>query len=228
MMGLDTRTIREAQRVYTNSQVVANRLKHFNGINATPLYPPLLAPEPFRNDGYGDEIVVVCRVEPHKRQWLLLEAMRHVKTAVKLRLCGTGMNSGHLDSIQATIIQHGLEAKVIFEDRWITEDEKVERLAPALAIAYLPQDEDSYGYCSLEAAHACKPVLTTDDSGGVLELVINGVNGLIVPPDPVALAQAMDRLFVDRTLTQRMGKANRQRVSDLRIDWDTVVTSLTS
>ena len=27
-----------------------------------------------------------------------------------------------------------------------------------------------------------KPVLTTDDSGGVLELVIDGVNGLIVPP----------------------------------------------
>jgi glycosyltransferase involved in cell wall biosynthesis len=228
ILDLDTRTIREARRVYTNSQVVANRLKHFNGIDATPLYPPLLAPERFRNDGYGDEIVVICRIEPHKRQWLLVEAMRHVKTAVKLRLCGTSMNSGHLDSIRATITQHGLESRVIYEDRWITEDEKVERLAPALAIAYLPQDEDSYGYCSLEAAHASKPVLTTDDSGGVLELVINDVNGLIVPPDPVALAQAMDRLFVDRMLTQRMGKANRQRVSDLRIDWDTVVTSLTS
>ena len=139
-----------------------------------------MAPERFRNDGYGDEIVVICRIEPHKRQWLLVEAMRHVKTAVKLRLCGTSMNSGHLDSIRATITQHGLESRVIYEDRWITEDE-VERLAPALAIAYLPQDEDSYGYCSLEAAHASKPVLTTDDLGGVLELVINDVNGLIVP-----------------------------------------------
>jgi glycosyltransferase involved in cell wall biosynthesis len=154
--------------------------------------------------------------------------MRHVKTGVKLRLCGTGMSTEHLDSIRANIAQHALEAKVIYEDRWITEDEKVERLAPALAIAYLPQDEDSYGYCSLEAAHAGKPVLTTNDSGGVLELVIDGVNGLIVPPDPLALAQAMDRLFLDRDLTRRMGDANRQRILDLRIDWHTVVTSLTS
>ena len=228
VLGLDTRTIREARHVYTNSQVVANRLRHFNGIDATPLYPPIFAPERFRNDGYGDEIVVICRIEPHKRQWLLVEAMRHVKTGVRLRLCGTGMNAGHLNAIRANISQHGLEATVIYEDRWITEDEKVERLAPALAVAYLPQDEDSYGYCSLEAAHAGKPVLTTDNSGGVLELVIDGVNGLIVPPDPLALAQAMDRLFLDRALTRRMGDANRQRLSELRIDWHTVVTSLTS
>jgi len=228
VVGLDTRTIREARRVYTNSQVVANRLKHFNGIDATPLYPPIFAPERFRNDGYGDEIVVICRIESHKRQWLLVEAMRHVKTGVRLRLCGTGMSADHLDSIRANISQHGLEATVTYEDRWISEDEKVERLAPALAVAYLPQDEDSYGYCSLEAAHAGKPVLTTDDSGGVLELVIDGVNGLIVPADPHALAQAMDRLFLDRALTRRMGDANRQRLSELRIDWHTVITSLTS
>ena len=97
MMDLDTRTIREAQRVFTNSQVVASRLKNFNGIAAQPLYPPILAPERFRNDGYGDEIVIICRVELHKRQWLLVEAMRHVKTPVKLRICGTSMNSTHLD-----------------------------------------------------------------------------------------------------------------------------------
>jgi glycosyltransferase involved in cell wall biosynthesis len=228
MMELDTRTILEAQRVFTNSQIVAGRLKRFNGIIAKPLYPPILAPERFRNDGYGDEIVVVCRIELHKRQWLLVEAMRHVKTPVKLHLCGTGMTAMHLDSIRATITKYRLESKVIFEDRWISEDEKVERLAPALAIAYLPVDEDSYGYSSLEAAHACKAVLTTCDSGGVLELVTDGVNGLVVPPDAKAVADAMDRFFLDKARTARMGEANNRRISELRINWATVVDSLTS
>jgi glycosyltransferase involved in cell wall biosynthesis len=228
MMELDTRTIREARRVFTNSQVVANRLEHFNGISAKPLYPPILAPERFRNDGFGDEIVVICRIELHKRQWLLVEAMRHVKTAVRLRLCGTSMNPVQLEQIQATIAKYRLEPKVIFENRWISEEEKVDRLAPALAVAYLPEDEDSYGYCSLEAAHARKPVLTADDSGGVLELVQNGVNGLVVAADPKALADAMDRLFLDRTHTARMGEANNRRLSELGINWDTVIESLTS
>ena len=228
VMDLDTRTIREARHVWTNSQVVATRLKHFNGIDAAPLYPPIFAPERFRNDGYGDEIVVICRVELHKRQWLLVQAMRHVKTPVKLRLCGASMNPAHLAAIRADIDQHGLASKVIFEDRWISEEEKVERLAPALAIAYLPEDEDSYGYCSLEAAHSCKAVLTTDDLGGVLELVVDGRNGFVTPADPVALAEAMDQLFLDRTLARSMGEANKRRISELHIDWDTVVTTLTS
>jgi glycosyltransferase involved in cell wall biosynthesis len=114
------------------------------------------------------------------------------------------------------------------EDRWISEQEKIERLASALAVAYVPQDEDSYGYCSLEAAHADKAVLTTDDSGGVLELVSNELNGLVVPPDPRALADAMDRLFVDRSRTAAMGEANKSRLQQLGVDWDTVVRALTS
>jgi len=228
MIELDTRTILEARRVFTNSQVVAKRLAHFNGISAKPLYPPIIAPERFRNDRFGDEIVVVCRIEAHKRQWLLVEAMRHVKTPVRLRICGTSMNPGHLEQVQETIVRYQLESKVIFENRWISEQEKVERIASALAIAYLPEDEDSYGYCSLEAAHAHKAVLTTDDSGGVLELVQNDINGLVVPSNSYALADAMDRLFLDRTHAARMGEANNRRLSELGINWDTVIESLTS
>jgi len=228
IMDLDTRMIREAKRVFTNSQVVAKRLQHFNGIPATPLYPPILAPERFRNDGYGDEIVVICRIELHKRQSLLVEAMRHVKTPVKLRLCGTSMSSAHLDEIAATISRYGLQSKIKFENRWISEDEKIQRLAPALAVAYLPQDEDSYGYCSLEAGHAKKCVLTAHDSGGVLELIEDGINGLVVPPEPMALADAMDRLFLDRIRTAQMGEANNRRIAEMAIDWTTVVGSLTS
>jgi len=226
LIDLDTRTIQEARRVFTNSKVVAHRLEHFNGITATALYPPIIEPERFHCTGYGDEIVVVSRIELHKRQWLLIDAMRHVKTAVKLRLCGTSMSPAHLNELKSTIAEHHLESKVFLEDRWISEEEKVAKLAPALAVAYVPADEDSYGYPSLEGAHARKAVLTTADSGGVLELVNDGVNGLITAPDARALADAMDRLYLDRDRTAAMGAANTNRLAELRIDWDTVVQSL--
>jgi glycosyltransferase involved in cell wall biosynthesis len=147
--------------------------------------------------------------------------MRHVRTPVKLRLCGTSMSPAHLQLIRATIAEHRLESKIAFEDRWISEDEKVERLAPALAVAYLPEDEDSYGYCSLEAAHARKAVLTTSDSGGVLELVKDGVNGLSCRRSD-GDRRAMDRLFMDRAYTARMGEANNRRISELAIGWSTL------
>ena len=85
---VDTTTLGEARKVFTNSQIVADRLAAFNGIAATPLYPPILDPGRFCAGPYGEEIVAVCRMEPHKRQHLLVEAMAHTRTPVVLRLCG--------------------------------------------------------------------------------------------------------------------------------------------
>ncbi|OYU70473.1 MAG: glycosyl transferase family 1 [Alphaproteobacteria bacterium PA2] len=228
LMDLDTRALGEAQKVFTNSQVVSDRLSAFNGVASQPLYPPIYKPERFRCDGYGDEIFVVCRVEPHKRQALLIEAMAHVKTDVRLRLCGSCSSPAYARVIEDLIASLGVQDRVIFEDRWISEDEKADMLAGALAAAYLPHDEDSYGYPSLEAAHSMKCVITTTDSGGVLELVEHGRNGLVAEPDPVALAQAMDKLYRDRKLAEQFGQANFRRLSELNIDWDHVVTALTT
>lgn len=225
---LDTRTIGEARRVYTNSKVVSRRLREFNGLDSQPLYPPLHRPERFRNEGYGDEIVAVCRMEPHKRQRLLIEAMAHVRSPVRLRLCGRASSPAHAMELRELIQSLGVTDRVAFDERWISEEEKADLVSRALAVAYLPEDEDSYGYPSLEAAHAEKCVLTTSDSGGVLELVEHGRNGLITEPEPAAVAAAMDELHADRERARRMGRANLERVAELKIDWSHVVDALTS
>lgn len=228
LVDVDTTTILEAEKVFTNSQVVADRLKKFNGVRATPLYPPVFQPERFRNDGYGDEIVVFCRVEAHKRQALLIEAMRHTKTGVRLRLCGVSSNPAYDAEILKLIRGSVAADRIAFDNRWISEEEKAEKLAPALAAAYLPVDEDSYGYPSLEAAHSRKAVITTSDSGGVLEFVEDGRNGFVAEPTPEAVAHAMDRLHADRAMAARMGEASHERLRELKIDWNHVVESIVS
>lgn len=225
---LDTLSIGEAKRVYTNSKIVADRLARFNGIAAEPLYPPILNPERFTNSGYGDEVVVVCRMEPHKRQDLLIEALKHTRTPVRIRLCGRASSPAFAARLAELAGHPSVAGRVVFEDRWISEDEKAEILSGALAAAYCPQDEDSYGYPSLEAAHAEKAVLTTTDAGGVLELVEDGCNGFVAEPTPQALADALDRLYADRRLARRMGRANLERLKALRIDWTRVVEALTA
>ena len=221
---LDTATLGEARQVFTNSQIVADRLRIYNGVPATPLYPPILDPSRFRPGPYGDEIVAICRMEPHKRQHLLVEAMTHTRTPVRLRLCGRTSGEAYAQTLRAAV-EAAPPNRVILEDRWVSELEKADLLAGALAVAYLPHNEDSYGYPSLEAAHAEKAVITTTDAGGVLELIRDGRNGFICPPDPRAIAERFDELYLDRARARALGCANRDRVRDLRIDWDRVVSA---
>jgi glycosyltransferase involved in cell wall biosynthesis len=203
-------------------------LRRFNRLEGEVLYPPVMHPEAFRSEAYGDEIVCVCRMEGHKRQHLLVEAMRYVQTPVRLRLCGLASNPAYLGELHRTIAQHNLEERATIEHRWISEEEKADRLARSLAAAYIPFDEDSYGYPTLEAAHAKRCTVTVSDSGGVPEFVEQGRNGLIVEPQPEALADAFDRLHRDRNGTITMGEAAERRVHELGINWDAVIARLLS
>lgn len=228
IMAADTHALIETHRLFSNSRVVADRVAHFNGLAAEVLYPPVHAPERFRSGQYGDEVVCVSRMEGHKRQHLLVEAMRFTRTAVRLRLCGAGTDQGYIDTLRSIALRDGTADRIVFDTRWISEDEKIEVLEHALAAAYVPVDEDSYGYPTLEAAHAQRPTITVDDSGGVPEFVIDQVNGLITTAAPEALAAAFDRLYADKDFAAQLGAAARQRIMDLGVDWDTTVEKLLS
>ena len=69
----------------------------------------------------------------------------------------------------------------------VNDEALLELYAGALGVIYAPFDED-YGYVTLEAFLARKPVITARDSGGTLEFVVDGVNGWICDPRPDAVA----------------------------------------
>jgi len=66
----------------------------------------------------------------------------------------------------------------------------------------------------IEAAASALPLVTTDVPG-CREVVIHGVDGLLVPPrDAVALAEAIARLQDDPLLAARLGEAARIKALD--------------
>ena len=225
LLQVDTAALKEAQKVFANSKVIANRLQHFNGIDSEVLYPPVFQPERFLWEESNDEIVCICRLEHHKRQHLLVEAMRYTRTPVKLRLCGTGSQS-YISLLTEKIAAWGLSDKIRFSPRWISEEDKVGHVNRCLAAAYMPLDEDSYGYPSVEASLAAKPVLTCADAGGVGELVQHGCNGFVAEPDPKAIAGMMDALYADRQVSRAMGHNAKERLDELGISWEHVLERL--
>lgn len=228
LMDADQVGLEEAQQIFTNSQIVSDRLQKFNRLPSEVLYPPVLDPKQFYCDRYDPVIVCVCRMEHHKRQHLLVEAMRYTKSNAKLILAGKSHSGSYPRSLKLTVLKYCLQNKVQILDRWISEEEKSQLLSSCAAAAYLPFDEDSYGYPSIEAQHAQKAVLTTYDSGGVLELVEHGVNGLICEPDPREIAKAIDQLVDTPGMAERMGQEGPRRMNTLGIHWDRVISRLTA
>lgn len=78
-------------------------------------------------------------------------------------------------------------------------------------IFVLPSFREGLPRTSMEALSMGIPIVTTD-TVGCRETVENGLNGFVVPPkDPLALAQAIEKLILDRPLREKMGKAGREK-----------------
>jgi glycosyltransferase involved in cell wall biosynthesis len=102
-------------------------------------------------------------------------------------------------------------------------DALVSLYAGALGIVYVPFDED-YGYVTLEAFLAAKPVITAADSGGTLEFVRDGENGFVCPAEPEAVGRAIARLVENPDHARQLGERGRMRAAE--ITWDGVVEQL--
>jgi glycosyltransferase involved in cell wall biosynthesis len=81
------------------------------------------------------------------------------------------------------------------------------------AVAVLPSTwPDPCPTTVLEAMASGRPVVTTS-TGGMVDMVEDGVSGVLVPPaDSAALAAALRRLLADPQLRHRLGAAGRERV----------------
>lgn len=215
----DAKVLAEATGLFAISAVVADRLRRYNGLSAQPLYhpPPLddrLVPGP-----YGDFVFCASRLADNKRPQLLIEALAASTSGTRLVLAGTGPLR---ERLAADARRLGVDGRLEMPG-FIDDEALVRRFASALAVVYAPYDED-YGYVTLQAFRAAKPVITAKDSGGVLEWVEDGVNGIVTDGTGAGIAEAIDSLAADPARARRMGEAGRRRLGDLA--WGPVVDTL--
>lgn len=216
----------EASRhpVYANSGNVAARLKDHLGVVSTPLYHPPPQADAMLQGGYGDYLFAPGRINPSKRLDLILRALARTKSKMRLVIAGTAENPAYADTLRALALELGVSGQV----EWLgaVDDATLLRsYAEARAVVFVPSDED-YGYITLEAMLAGKPVITVTDAGGPLEFITDGAEGLITAPEPGPLARAFDQIMQDAAQAEKMGQAGHARYTGMNISWDHVVERL--
>jgi glycosyltransferase involved in cell wall biosynthesis len=217
---MDQVTIGESRHVFSISGNVAGRLRKYNQMESDVLYPPPAMDGRFHNEDYGDFIFSVSRLNMLKRVDHLVRAMGRVRTAVRCRIAGSGPDLGALRRLARQV---GAGDRIDFLG-FVEDESLLDLYSRSLAVYYAPFDED-YGLATIEAMKSQKPVLTTDDSGGVLEFVEEGVTGYVTPPDDAAaLAQRIDELYENRQLARRMGQRAAELVAG--ITWDVTIKRL--
>lgn len=216
----DNRALGEAQQIFATSGVVADRLHRYNGLRATPLHHPAPLADRLQPGVFGDYVFCATRLEANKRPELIVEGLARARSQTRAVIAGRGE---HGDALRDTVRRLRL-AKRVDLPGFVTDERLIELYAGALAVVYAPIDED-YGYVTLQAFAAGKPVITASDSGGVLEWVQDGETGLVTDGSAEQVGAAIDTLAADPAYASRLGEAGRQRVAQL--SWETVVATLT-
>jgi glycosyltransferase involved in cell wall biosynthesis len=214
---LDRLALGEARRLFATSQNVAGRLERSTGLAAEVLaHPPQELP--YRCEEYGDFVLSVGRIDRAKRVELLLDALA-VDQSLRCVIAGDGPDRPRLESLARA---RGLDGRASFAGR-VSEDELVGLYARCLAVYYAPVDED-FGMVPYEAFLAEKPVVTTSDAGGPLEVVLDHGTGLVCDPTAASLAEACTWLAAHVDSAREWGQAGRRAAEGLT--WDRVVERL--
>jgi len=221
----DRKLLADARSIFTIAENVSQRLQKYCGISSTPLYnPPLGAEHYFCGDDRG-YLFFPSRLNPgSKRQGLVLQALARTKEPVRILFAGAPEVPAMAVELQKLTELLGLRERVEWLGN-VSEEEKRNLYAHARGVVFTPYDED-YGYVTLEAMLAAKPVVTCSDSGGALEFVRQRETGLVAAPEPVKLAEALDELWQNPATSKEWGEAGRARYDSLGISWTNVIERL--
>ncbi len=223
----DAQVFSSAKKIYTNSQTTADRLKKFNGFSAEVLLPPLNDPELFTGQQSQGYFFAGGRINLSKRQHLLIEALALCDTNIKLVIAGPPDTPDDAERLHLLVEKHRLQDRVKIIAEFLSRKDLACWVNEAAACCYLPVDEDSVGYVTMEAFCAAKPVITMHDAGGVLSIVEHGNTGWVAQ-DVAGLANALTHAQSEPSKTKKMGLQAHRKLNQMGLNWLKVTEKLLS
>jgi glycosyltransferase involved in cell wall biosynthesis len=160
-----------------------------------------------------DEVIVstISFLNPFKNPQTILEACGLLaRDGIRFRLFVAG-DGGLMAELKILSRRQGIADRV----HWLGHIPDPRRLLQGSDIFALASVGEAFGLVLPEAMACSLPVVSTR-SGGIVEIVEEGVTGFLVSPlNPEAFAKALKRLIEDRELREYMGKRGQERVARL-------------
>lgn len=192
----------------------------YNGVDLEEYSPSVNGNQIRKKYGIDNDkflIGVIGRISRPKRQDLFIKAMAEVIriypdiSAVMVGETKIDRSENYLEELQQMVKKVGLTDKIIFTG-FVNE---MKELYASIDLLVLPSQAEPFGRVLIEAMAMEKPAVATM-AGGAVEIVENGVTGLLIPPDDInRLAHAIIKMYKDKQNRISMGKAGRKRVENM-------------
>jgi alpha-maltose-1-phosphate synthase len=180
-------------------------------------------------------VLFVGRITRQKGVVHLVDAVKYLPAGMQVVLCAGAPDTPEI----AAEMRAGVEAaraaggNIVWIEKMVTKLEAIE-LYSSCRLFCCPSVYEPFGIINLEAM-ACGAPVVASATGGILEVVVDGETGYLVPfdPDPVtgfpvdgdkfsrALAARISELMANPELCSKFGRAGRKRVEAI-FSWDAI------
>ncbi len=174
-------------------------------------------------------ILFVGRITRQKGVTHLVDAIRYLPADTQIVLCAGAPDTPEIAAeLRQKVDQARLHhPRIVWIEKMVTKAEAIQ-LYSNCQLFCCPSVYEPFGIINLEAM-ACRAPVVASATGGIKEVVVEGVTGHLVPfeQDPVTsfpsnpdqfaqdLAARLNQLLLDPEKCRRFGEAGRQRVEDI-------------
>jgi alpha-maltose-1-phosphate synthase len=209
----------------------------YNGIDANE-YKPDPGTDALARHGVDParpSVVFVGRITRQKGVPYLLQAALRFDPAAQLVLCAGAPDTPEIGAEVEGLVERLREERgnVVWIDEMLPKPDVIQLLSHATVFA-CPSIYEPLGIVNLEAM-ACEAAVVATATGGIVEVVDDGVTGLLVPFEPApgaiepadpdtfanAIAERVNALLADPERAAAMGRAGRERAL-AKFDWSAI------
>ena len=169
----------------------------------------------FLKEKYGLEnsfvVGIVGRIEEGKGQYLVIEALAKLKDLdMKALVVGHTMDEEYLGSLKEKVKDLGLENRVVFTG--FTKDVAEHmKLCDSVVLATV---KETFGLVVIEAM-VNKSCMIATSSGGPLEIIDDGVDGMLFDRSSEELAKKLELIYEDNNLRDTIAIAGYKKVKEM-------------
>ena len=173
-------------------------------------------------------VLFVGRITRQKGVTHLVEAIKYLPPETQIVLCAGAPDTPEIAAEMRQKVEEvlAINPHVVWIEKMVTKPEAIE-LYSNCAVFCCPSVYEPFGIINLEAM-ACRAPVVASATGGILEVVVDGETGYLVPfeQDPVTtfpsnpdqfsrdLAEKVSVLLADPEKAKRFGEAGRKRVEE--------------